>query len=69
MSLKAVHLFLISVATLTMLGFSAWCFAQRQAGQGFPGDLALAIVSGLAGLGLIAYGAYFLKKTRNVSLM
>lgn len=69
MSLKAVHLFLISIATLAMLGISAWCFQQRTVGQDFPGDLIIGGTCAAAGVGLLAYGVYFLKKTRNVSLL
>jgi len=69
MSLKTVHLFLISLATLAMLGISAWCFQQRSVGQEFPGDLAIALSCAAAGVGLIVYGIYFLKKTRNVSYL
>ena len=69
MSLKALHLFLISLATLAMLGISGWCFQQRSIGQEFPGDLAIGITCAAGGLGLIAYGMYFLKKTRGVGLM
>jgi hypothetical protein len=69
MSLKAVHLFLITIATLAMLGLSGWCFQQRSIGQEFPGDLAIACTCAVAGVGLMVYGVYFLKKTRNVSLL
>ena len=69
MSLKAVHLFLITIATLAMLGLSAWCFQQRSVGQEFPGDLAIGGTCAVAGVGLIVYGVYFLRKTRNVSLL
>ncbi len=69
MSLKAVHLFLITIATLALLGLSAWCFQQRSLGQDFPGDLTIAVACAVAGVGLIVYGVYFLKKTRNVSLL
>lgn len=69
MSLKALHLFLITVASLALLGFSGWCFHQRSIGQEFAGDLAVGISCAGGGVGLIAYGIYFLRKTRNVSLL
>jgi len=69
MSLKALHVFLITVATLTLLGFSAWCFQQRGGPAGFPGDLAIAVASLLGGLALVVYGIYFLKKLKNVSYL
>jgi hypothetical protein len=69
MSLKALHLFLITLATLALLGVSGWCFQQRSIGQEFAGDLTIASACAAAGVGLIVYGFYFLKKTRNVGLM
>ena len=69
MSLKALHVFLITVATVTSLGFSAWCFQQHGGPAGFPGDLAIAIASGVGGLALVVYGVYFLKKLKHVSYL
>lgn len=69
MSLKAVHLFVITLATLAMLGIAGWCLQQRSIGQEFPGDLLIAITCAAAGLGLIIYGFFFLKKTRNMSYL
>ena len=73
MSLKALHVFLITVATLTLLGFSAWCFQQRGGPAGFPGDLAIA-GGRIAEIGKVASrgnqdGIYFLKKLKNVSYL
>ena len=69
MSLKALHVFLITVATLTSLGFSAWCFQQHSGPAGFTGDLAIAIASALGGCALVVYGVYFLKKLKHVSYL
>ena len=69
MSLKALHVFLITVATVASLGFSAWCFQQHGGPAGFPGDLVIAIASGVGGLALVVYGVYFLKKLKHVSYL
>jgi hypothetical protein len=57
MSLKAFHLFFISVSVLLCFGFGAWCFMQGQ--MAYP---AAGAVSLLIGLGLIWYEVKFLKK-------
>lgn len=69
MSLKAVHLFVITLATLALLGISGWCFQQRALGQNFTGDLAIALLCGVGGLGLLVYAFFFLRKTRHVSFL
>lgn len=61
MSLKAFHLFFIVLAILLAVGCAAW---------GFANDLAPAFgltCSGLAVV-LLAYGIYFVKKSRKLIL-
>jgi len=68
MSLKAFHIFFVSLSTVLALGFSAWCFAQYRAdGSGLFALTAGA--SALSGVGLILYGRSFLKKLEGVSYL
>jgi len=68
MSLKAFHLVFITASVLLALGFGAWQLkVWSEFGSGR--DLALGLGSLLAGAGLAAYEAYFLRKLRNVSYL
>ncbi len=61
MSLKAVHIFFITVATLFCVGFGF--LALRQ-------DLTFLGVLGFVGaVALLVYGGWFLKKMKDVSLI
>lgn len=68
MSLKAFHVFFITLATLITLGFAGWSVQQVLYGAG-ASYLVMAIFGSLAGLGLPVYGVWFLKKTREVSFL
>ena len=69
MSLKAIHLVFICASTLLALGFSGWGFNQYFSPEGTRVDMAYGVGSAVAGVGLVVYGAYFLKKLRNVSYL
>jgi hypothetical protein len=56
MSLKAFHLVFITAATLLAFGFGGWLAKNFFAGGG-------------AGIGLIVYECYFLKKTKDVGYL
>jgi hypothetical protein len=61
MSLKAFHLIFVTLLTALSFGCAAWAF---QVGQTFWG------VTGIvAGILVIVYGVYFLKKLKNVSYL
>lgn len=61
MSLKAFHLIFVTLLTSLSFGCAAWAF---QSGSVFWG------VSGiLAGILVIGYGIYFLKKLKHVSYL
>jgi len=65
MSLKAFHLFFITVSILFAIGFTYWEFnSYRTEGQLM--DLALVILSFLTALGLIYYCTRFVKKMRTL---
>jgi hypothetical protein len=55
MSLKAFHVFFISVAVLLCLGFGVWCLRQT-------GYLAMGIGSFVVAVGLVCYEIVFLRK-------
>jgi hypothetical protein len=61
MSLKAFHLIFVTLLTALSFGCSAWAFA---AGKPFWG------VAGIgAGIFVIVYGIYFLKKLKRISYL
>jgi hypothetical protein len=61
MSLKAFHLIFVTLLTSLAFGCAAWAF---QAGNPAWGAMGLA-----AGVGVIVYGVYFLRKLKNVSYL
>jgi len=61
MSLKAFHLIFVTLLTSLSFGCAAWAF---QAGNIFWGVTGIA-----AGVAVIFYGIYFLKKLKNVSYL
>jgi hypothetical protein len=68
MSLKAFHLVFITAATLLAFGFGGWLAKNFFAGGG-AGNLISALLSFGAGIGLIVYECYFLKKTKDVGYL
>jgi len=65
MSLKAVHVFFITVATLVAAGFGLWTIRQYQV-TGGGADLLLSLLAVLAAVSLPVYGGWFLKKMKHV---
>ena len=61
MSLKAFHLIFVTLLTSLSFGCAAWAFA---AGKTFWGVAGI-----LAGVLVIVYGIYFLKKLKKVSYL
>lgn len=68
MSLKAFHIVFVSLSILLAFGFAAWCFAQYGDGHR-SADLIYGIGSAVAGIGLIFYGKYVLRKLKNISYL
>ena len=64
MSLKAIHIFFISISILLTFGFGVWALVQ--AGSSY---LLLGLLSVVIGILLIVYLIKFLRKLKNVSLM
>lgn len=69
MSLKAFHLVFIIAAITLAFGFAAWWFKAFFAPEGRLWDLVFGLLSAAAGVGLIFYERYFLKKTKGVSYL
>ena len=65
MSLKAVHVFFVTVATLIAAFFGLWS-AQQYNATGSGGDLLLLVLAAAAALSLPVYGVWFLKKMKRV---
>ncbi|MBI1802836.1 MAG: hypothetical protein HY033_01135 [Ignavibacteriae bacterium] len=68
MSLKAFHIFFISVSILLALGFAGWMI-QEYAHDGKILTLAGALTSVVVGVALAIYGFRFLRKLRHVSYL
>lgn len=68
MSLKAFHIFFVSVSVLLMLVVAGWCFGHYRQG-GATMDLVWAVLSLVTAAGLVVYGKLFLKKLRHISYL
>jgi len=68
MSLKAFHLVFIIASIALAVGFGIWA-AVAFFKDGGVFKLVVSVVSVGAGLGLVFYERYFLKKTKNISYL
>jgi len=68
MSLKAFHIVFIICSILFTFGFGLWGL-QSWRNDGGAGDLTLGILSLVAGIGLLVYGRYFLRKFKHISYL
>jgi hypothetical protein len=59
MSLKAFHVLFILLAILLSAGCTAWSFLNQTA-------TAFGVASAVVGVGLIAYGIWFIRKSRQI---
>ena len=69
MSLKAFHVVFITAASALAFGCGVWELKNFWSAEGTTSDLVFGIGSVLAGVALIIYERYFLKKTKNVSYL
>ncbi len=69
MSLKAFHLIFITAAIALAFGCGVWGLKDFFSGQGGAWDLVFGLGSLAAGVGLILYERYFLKKLKRVSYL
>jgi hypothetical protein len=68
MSLKAFHLVFIIASIVLAFGFGAW-LVKNFFSEGGVMNLVFGALSFAAGVGLIFYERYFLKKTKDVSYL
>lgn len=68
MSLKTFHLIFITVTTLMAFGLAGWAFLSYRSSAS-AGDLWFGISGVAAGIGLLVYGRYFLKKLKHISYL
>lgn len=68
MSLKAFHLVFIIASIALAVGFGVWAAAAFFKNGGVM-NLIVALASFGAGVGLVFYERYFLKKTKNISYL
>ncbi len=68
MSLKAFHIVFVAASVMLCLVLAAWAYGRYQS-AGMAADLGWSIGSAAAGVGLIGYGGYFLRKLRNISYL
>ena len=69
MSLKTFHLIFIIAATALAFGCGIWALKQYWSPAGGWLDLVGGVGAFLAGIGLICYERYFLKKTKNLGYL
>jgi hypothetical protein len=68
MSLKAFHLIFVTALSSLTFGCAIWKFVSYSR-EHVNADLVWAIASLLAGVAVLIYGKYFLKKLKNVSFL
>jgi hypothetical protein len=69
MSLKAFHLIFITASTILAFGCGVSGLKQFFSAEGRAGDLIFGLGSLAAGVGLIVYERYFVKKLKRVSYL
>jgi len=69
MSLKAFHVFFITAASALGFGCGVWGLKSYWSAGGGLNDLLFGLGSIAAGVGLIVYERYFLKKLKNESYL
>ena len=68
MSLKAFHVVFITVSILLAFGFAVWEFVAYSDSRRMV-DLGFGLGSTVAGVGLVFYGRYVLKKLKHISYL
>jgi len=69
MSLKTFHLIFISASTALAFGCGVWGLRDFFSEGGRAWDLIFGLGSVMAGVGLLIYERFFLKKLKNVSYL
>ena len=69
MSLKAFHLLFITAASAMAFGCAVWAFTNYAEAAGGWVDLLSGVGAVVAGIGLMVYERFFLKKTKNIGYL
>lgn len=69
MSLKTFHIVFITASSAMCFGVGVWMLRDYRGPEGSIGDLWFGVGSLLAGVGLVVYGRYFLKKLKHLSYL
>jgi divalent metal cation (Fe/Co/Zn/Cd) transporter len=69
MSLKAFHIFFITLASLMSAGCAVWAFKEHASPESQPWQLWFGIGGVVIMMALLVYGYSFLKKTKNLSYL
>ena len=69
MSLKTFHLIFITASCALAFGCGVWGLRDFLSPEGGASDLIFGLGSSAAGIGLILYERYFLKKLKKVSYL
>jgi hypothetical protein len=69
MSLKTFHVIFITAASLLCFGVGGGLLRTYRESEGVPSDLGWALAALGAGVGLLVYEGFFLKKLKNVSYL
>ena len=68
MSLKAFHLFFVSISVIMFFAIAAGQ-GSAYSNSGAAGNLLWSVAAAAAGVGLIGYTVAFLRKTKNISYL
>lgn len=69
MSLKAFHIFFVTAASALAFGCAVWALRDYWSADGRWSDLLFGLGSLAAGVALVWYERYFLKKLKHESLL
>ena len=69
MSLTAFHVLFITAASALAFGFGVWLLQAYRSPEGATSDLTGGVAALVAGLGLLVYEGFFLKKLKHVSYL
>ena len=69
MSLKAFHVLFITAASAMAFGVGVWMLREYRSPEGGMKELVFGIASLIAGVGLLVYERYFLRKLKNESYL